>query len=157
MSPSEWLKKFNLASPLDGPLLLAADWRVQDSQGRLTLRREAGDVWVGRPERGLWLEQAQLHHRLAAALAGAGPTAQRPSAGWTPRRLAAGGQWFAQFCKARYGWPSMLTRQTPAAWATWLPPGMRWRTAGRQCQPEGSLATLAGAARSVGEALAFQP
>lgn len=158
VSPSEWLKKFNLASPLDGPLLLAADWRVQDSQGRLTLRREAGDVWpAGQSARPLRLEQAQLQFTVSPQRWQAQAQLRSAHLG----RLDANGDWRP----AANGLPNSqsplrlaVNADAPdlAAWATWLPPGMR--VGGRlaaNVSLEGSLATPRWRGALKGEALAL--
>lgn len=154
----EWLKTFNLASPVDGPLQLAADWRVLDGQGRLNVRRDTGDLWpAGQPARPLRLEQAHL--QLDVAPQRWDMRAQLRSAHLG--RLEARGDWRVAdggLPDARSALRLTASADAPdlAAWATWLPSGMR--VGGRlaaSLEADGSLAAPRWRGALKGEGLAL--
>ena len=126
---TSWLKLLDSPPPLDGSLVLAVDWNLSgNGQGQLNLRRESGDVWLSQhAARPLGLEHAQLQLNRRDTLWKGQATLRSQTLG----SLTAQGQLSSAAGQLLPGPASTMqlsaNAELPnlAAWATWLPPGIR--------------------------------
>lgn len=126
---ANWLKLLDSPPPLDGSLVLAADWSLRgNGQGQLNLRRESGDVWLRQHSaRPLGLEHAQLQLNRRDSAWKLQATLRSQTLG----SLNAQGQLGSAAGQLLPGPASTMqlsaNAELPdlAAWATWLPPGTR--------------------------------